>query len=529
MLSLIKHQNPETAVNKLLKDLSIHIVPETIAGELEKHPDCPSLLAISDVLNNFNIENAAFRVDNDNLVNVPCPFIAHTHVNNGDFLVVNKIDGDTVLVSNEKWNRHKITLDEFKKMFKGVVLTAEPSAAHEAPATFPTFLATIKAPALITGVLLILLAALYGNGYFANLGWQTALLSVFKTAGLITSTLLLIQSIDSNNPLIQKLCETTTKVNCNAILSSKAAKVFEGLTWSEVGFFYFGGTWLLLLFGGGSVTVLWTLAILNAVSLPYTVYSIYYQARIAKQWCVLCCVVQALLWLEFLTQVSTFTHPFVFTGSGDVITIFICLLTPVILWTLLKPLFLKQQQLQPLKQQLRRFKYNTELFTNTLTAQPKYAIPGEEWSIVLGNVEADNIITMVSNPYCGPCAKAHKQLTELLEQGSGAVQARIVFTADNTDADIKTPVARHLMALNELPDKTIVENALHDWYEQKQKDYQAWAKVYPVQLNEANFYKLEKQNAWCKMAEVTATPTTLLNGYRLPDLYQLPDLKYMLE
>ena len=41
--------------------------------------------------------------------------------------------------------------------------------------------------------------------------------------------------------------------------------------------------------------------------------------------------------------------------------------------------------------------------------------------------------------------------------------------------------------------------------------------------------KMDKQKAWCEMAEVTATPTMLLNGYRLPDLYQLPDLKYMLE
>jgi len=85
------------------------------------------------------------------------------------------------------------------------------------------------------------------------------------------------------------------------------------------------------------------------------------------------------------------------------------------------------------------------------------------------------------------------------------------------------------MALNELPDKTIVKQALNDWYEQKQKDYKAWAKVYPVTLNEANYHKLDKQKAWCKMAEVTATPTLLLNGYRLPELYQLPDLKYMLE
>ena len=85
------------------------------------------------------------------------------------------------------------------------------------------------------------------------------------------------------------------------------------------------------------------------------------------------------------------------------------------------------------------------------------------------------------------------------------------------------------MALNESCDQAIIKNALHDWYEQKQKNYEAWAKIYPVQLNEAEFYKLDKQKAWCSLAEVSGTPTLLLNGYRLPQLYQLPDLKYMLQ
>jgi hypothetical protein len=70
---------------------------------------------------------------------------------------------------------------------------------------------------------------------------------------------------------------------------------------------------------------------------------------------------------------------------------------------------------------------------------------------------------------------------------------------------------------------------IKDQYEQKQKSYDAWAKVYPVHLNEAEYYKIDKQKDWCQLAEVTATPTLLLNGYRLPDLYLLPDLKYMLE
>ena len=119
-------------------------------------------------------------------------------------------------------------------------------------------------------------------------------------------------------------------------------------------------------------------------------------------------------------------------------------------------------------------------------------------------------------------------LDELLEQNTD-LQARIVFTARNSDDDIKTPVSRHLMALNDTSGKEKVKQALHDWYEQKQKNYEEWARVYPVHLNEANFFKLDKQNEWCQLAEVSATPTLLLNGYRLPQIYQLPDLKYMLQ
>jgi hypothetical protein len=74
-----------------------------------------------------------------------------------------------------------------------------------------------------------------------------------------------------------------------------------------------------------------------------------------------------------------------------------------------------------------------------------------------------------------------------------------------------------------------VKQALNDWYEQKQKNYEAWAKLYPIALNGIEYQKMEQQKAWCQLAEVTATPTLLLNGYRLPQLYQLTDLKYMLE
>ncbi len=72
------------------------------------------------------------------------------------------------------------------------------------------------------------------------------------------------------------------------------------------------------------------------------------------------------------------------------------------------------------------------------------------------------------------------------------------------------------------------KKALYNWYAQKQKNYTDWAKTYPLANNTKVFDRMKKQKAWCKMAEVAATPTILLNGYPLPDFYQQPDLKYML-
>lgn len=530
---LKKRSIPGRAIIKLLNCLSVTVDPDLVSAELEKHPFYPSLLSVSDVLTALKIENKAFHVDFDELTNLPVPFLAHSHASGGEFLVVKQVTTEDVIFANEIRNANKLSAEEFKNVFAGVVLVAEPPSGFSLVSKIKPALAAFKTASMLAILFIILVLALYFHtDYFNNLNWQVLSVTLFKSAGLITALLLLIQSIDSNNPLVQMLCQTKGKTNCSAILSSKAAKVFNGLSWSDVGFFYFAGTLLFFLFGGHSRLTWEILTLLNVVSLPYTFYSIYYQGWVAKQWCKFCCAIQALLWLEFIPLITVYASNKASMLVGQLnksISAFaICFLIPIILLIALKPLFITAQQHGQLREQLRKFKYNTLLFNKLLSEQPRFETPGDEWSIALGNPEADNIITMVSNPYCPPCAKTHKILDEFLEQNPN-LQARIVFTANNTENDLKTPVSRHLMALNGLTDKTIINRALHDWYEQKQKDYKAWAKVYPVEVNETDHHKLDKQKDWCQTAEVTLTPTLLLNGYRLPDLYQLPDLRYMLD
>jgi len=521
----MKRDNLTTILAEFTKKINIPISAERISEELLIHPDFPSLLAMSDVLSSMNIPNKSFYAEPNELQDIPCPFIVHNKFNSA-FLLVSKIEGEQVLIFDEKRKYFNISKKELEIFFNGVVFTAEPSTLVNR--NYSGIRNFVQMPLIITLLFLMLIAALASDTrYFENVNWMLLMLTLFKGAGIITSVLLLLQSVDSNNNLIQKICKGGKKTDCNAILSSSAATVFKGLSWSEVGFYYFTATGILTLFCDPSKYIQ-TLLYLNIVSLPYTFYSIYFQARIVKKWCVLCCTIQVLLWLEFIPLLLLTRSPLKLPLFHDSINVIIAFLLPVISWTLLKPIILIAELVAPMRLQLQQSKYNSTLFNNLLHSKPKYSQPKDEWSIVIGNSKPTHIITMVSNPYCQPCAEAHKRLEKLLEQRKD-LQARIVFTAENSEHDIKTPVSRHLMSLNNLNDKSIVKGALSDWYERGQKDYHDWSKSYPLEQNPANNYQLDQQREWCKIAQITSTPTLLINGRLLPNLYQLSDLKYILE
>ncbi|MDB5156104.1 MAG: hypothetical protein JWR50_811 [Mucilaginibacter sp.] len=536
-----RYQNPTAAILLLLKKTGNYVSPEAIISELEKHPDHTSLAAISEVLSNFNINNDAYRVTADDNLKHQCPFIAHTKINNGDFILVSKIKEGHVYVSGDRWTNRRLTWKEFKQIFNGVVLTAQ----HGNLSTAVQIQNKLKSagPQFIAQVCLIMLvmAFVVHRPYFTHADWRVLLFAFFKTIGLITSILLLVQSTGSNNPLLQKLCKAGGKTDCNAILSSKAAKVpvavgIEGLSWSEVGFFYFAGTWLLLFFCTELRLAWQSLFVLNLLSLPYTFYSVYYQARVAKQWCVLCCIVQAVLWLEAVgLMLCRIASPPMFAGFGpnaapwqNLPDVFACLLLPLALWAIIKPIALKLQQLPALKAQLHQFKYNTMFFNSLLVNQPRYQNPGEGWSIVLGNLQASQVVTMASNIYCTPCSEAHGVLHQWLNKNDD-LQFRIIFNVPPDANDKRTMVCSHFMALNGLPDKTIIKQALYDWHTQKQKNYQNWAKLYPVKIRDTCFEALQQQHAWCKRANITVSPTFFVNGFLLPEHYRLQDLTYMLD
>lgn len=134
---------------------------------------------------------------------------------------------------------------------------------------------------------------------------------------------------------------------------------------------------------------------------------------------------------------------------------------------------------------------------------------------------------MVSNPFCGPCAKAHQTIDDWLKYRND-LQLKIIFTTTNHDDDERTKVSRHISALSILNDSQLIEDALNDWYAKGAEKYETWALKYPIIYNDELKIVTERQKQWCDMAEIAYTPTILVNGYRLPEPYRLDDIKYLM-
>ena len=522
--------NSITVIGRIIKELKIPVTLQSVVDELEKHPAFPSLLSISDVLNNWNIPNEAYTFSFDELLvsGAPIPFIACTK--KGEFLLVTKIDESGVVVSNEHWTNRRLGVTEFRQLYQDVVLVFEKSNSSGEPnyrdKRRREVINKLRNPSLALGIAVIYATFLAfclasGSTFTISLG----LLIVFKTAGLGISILLLMQSADSNNPLLQKLCGTDKNKNCHAILSSKAAKISDELSWSEVGFFYFAGSLLVVLICGQHIRLIQFLAILNILGLPYTFYSIYYQGRIARQWCLFCLSIQGLLWLEFFAFLPYFSNKIVIPSVQESGLFLISMLVPLLSWIFVKPLLLQSALVKPLKQQLRVLKYNTEVFDNMLVKEIQYRLIGDEDSILIGSTSAKNTVTVVSNPFCNACSKTHKLLDELAEY-SEDVRLQFLFVARSYNKARDNKVVRHFMSLKTSP---LLKQAINDWYAQENKDYELWEKKYPYEETASTLKAIETQLDWCRMVGIEATPTVFINGRKLPKVYQPQDLKYILK
>lgn len=524
-----------------LRLLKVKVNNSTVNETLQNHPDWPTLLCVSDALNKWNIPNGAGRIDVNKIEELPIPFIVSTNNRENPLAIVISVT-DTVKHYYQKNYNEVVTAtkENFLKNWDGVYLIAEPnenSGEDNYQINKRNALLNSLIPLLaFFGVIFLSFIFIKNNLSNANAVAAFNDIGIYLEyfillTGIFITALLLWYEIDKSNPLLQKVCTGIAKGNCNAILSGKQSKVFSWLSWSEVGFFFFTGALFVLLFADNTLkNSIGIIAWMSLLALPYTVFSVYYQWRVAKQWCVLCLAVQALLLLGGINVIANnFLYPLPQLPLLFIAYSVLLFTLPVIIWYSIKPFILRLQQAKNTKREYLRIKFNGEIFDTLLKEQKALTLSVDGLGIDIGNPAATNTIIKVCNPYCGPCAKAHEKIEALLENNDN-VKMKLIFTTPNLETHSAIQPTRHLMAIAENTDsKQKLKQSLDDWYLPDKKDYDLFAAKYPMNgelLQQGN--KIEAMEKWCNEIKVSATPTIFINGYQLPDAYSIEDLQYFL-
>lgn len=533
-------ENCIEASRKLLSVLNVKVTITTLENDLVNHPDYPSLLSISDILTGYGVENMALKSSIDQLAGLPSPFmvtIIGEKTYNELFTVIAAINDDIIKYYDpEKSEWVETTRERFeKKWVSGIVLLANAdnesgeknyhaNRRKEKRSSIAQYSTWLALPAIAA------LVGLWSLLKFGSVIILPVMFLVVSLSGCIISILLLWYELDEYHPLLQQICSPVKKANCGAILNSNASRI-AGISWSALGFTYFAGCLLISLFGGlASVPVLFILAWLNALAVPYVFFSVYYQWRIVKQWCVLCLGVQGLLGFQLIIASTAGWHtalPFAtIWADGLILPFLLAFVIPFIMVNLLMPAYRTNKESKRLKSELLRLKHNPQIFEALLAKQKTISESSEGLGITLGNANAVHKIIKVCNPFCGPCSKAHLPMEELLHNNAD-VQIQIIFNASATD--VKTPPVKHLLAIAEMNDERITKQALDDWYLPDTKDYEAFAAKYPMngELKQQD-NKINAMHEWCNNVEINFTPTFFVNGHQLPEIYSVADLKYFL-
>jgi uncharacterized membrane protein len=535
--------NVDDVVWEYLKHLNVPITKQSVDDILQSNPYYPSLYSISTTFDKLNVENAAYEMNDEQLDNLQTPFAVYMSglPTGTDFVLVTSITPQTITVSNKKDKYYKLSRTVFLEHWKKIVFTAESNSKSGEKDFVKNKQQEQKRfwNKLLIASTISLVVLFFGLRSFSTStsGFQLLVLLGLHSVGAVITSLLLLYETGNASNFVKSVCSISKQTNCDAVLSSRGSKLF-GISWAEYGLIYFAGGlfWLLI----PPLNIDLKLCYLTLATIPvalYIPYSIYYQYKIVKQWCPLCLGVQVILALELVVSCLSFyfgSHVLIHLPNGftieAIVWMLIATILPVSVWFQLKSLLLNAKDYHSYKHSYKRLQYHPDLFS-TILQQGKMAPEGwQNLGIIIGNPLATNTILKVCNPYCGPCAKAHSDLEEIIQHNTD-YKLRIIFTAENIESSWGYLPARHLATLAQIADATLMKTALDDWYLANDKNYEVFAAKYPIEdtiLTERGSNSLKKMSTWCKTAEISGTPTFFINGYKLPDQYSLKELKDIL-
>ena len=258
---------------------------------------------------------------------------------------------------------------------------------------------------------------------------------LLSIVGIFVCTLLMQKQLFKESKYGDRVCSLFHHTDCNSVLDGARSKVF-GISWSEIGLGFFITNALLI---GLFQESFCFIAIISWMAMFFGVWSIYYQWKVAKNWCVLCVLAQIIIWLFGLFAVwICFSEKPLFSYS-IIESILICSLFLVIIIAIHNRVLafgLEKERITTI-QKYRALKANNNVAKALIEEQEFHETTLNDSRILFGNPRAKMRVTILSNPHCNPCARMHERIEKLFECIETVIQ--------NQNLRIKTGVLNEIL------------------------------------------------------------------------------------
>lgn len=510
-------------ISDLFHALNVKHNKSALEKRIQTHPDYPSLQGITGILNEYKVENIAFRATLEQLNQVQLPILLFMQEQNGTFALLHSITDTEAVVSTEMHSKKKYSIEQFTQHWSGIAVLAEASENSKEPELITEAPNTSYAPQVaiaIFALILLTMPALSSSPLFL-------LLLAIKTAGLAMVSLLAAHELGVDTALTNKLCSLTKSTGCNEVLKSKAASLFGKIKLADIGLIYFTSTLLTLAAAaifGHAANVLPLLSWLAVLSLPFVLFSVIYQLTVIKKWCPFCMGVATMLVLEAISALLLNGVQLAIPAPNAISAALLFTILTSIAWMLIKPLLNDNIRLENFENLYIRLKRKPEVLKGLLSENAPISIAPFEAEVILGNPNAKLVITEVVNPFCRPCANSFSKLHSLLNESNSQVRVNLRFLVANNREHKAFKVAAHLISLAKTLPETTLREAVLSWF--THTDYDKWIAQYPAAITEEDYKAVELQNHWAESLGINATPTIYVNGHRWKLDMDLYDLKY---
>ncbi len=512
----------EELINLVLLKMGVRHTSTYVKSLVKTQPYGGSLYAISYILGKFNIKASGVRIINkDSSLQDICPFICCPKK---QWMYVYKIDDDTVFYYSEASPEHpaNMPLSTFISMWDGTALIIEKTKYSEEP-NYHKHAAEERGHKLRFIAIAVALSALIIAGITLSPIRHSFILYsqlALNFIGVYICAMLLQTQLDIPNKTATKICGMIKDSHCGEITKSDNHKIFGLISLGEIGYGYFVTNILCLLIIPDSVV--W-LAIISICAIPFTLWSIWYQKFKARQWCALCLITLAILWAQALT--------FLFNGTIHLPTqllpgiIVAALYTLVICVTnIIMGRMADRQKIDRLALEYESLKSDSRVVKAFAADSHSQEITDDNCSaLIFGNPEANDTLTVFSNPYCNPCALMHDRIKTFPGLN---LKIRYVFSAFSQDL---TEINRCFIAAYQQLGADVTWEMLTQWFANGKQHGLSFFEKFNLDTHTPDVNaEMEKHKEWIKRTSHAGTPTDYINGREISWPYTPEDYQYMI-